>query len=146
MAALIALALFLDLFFALLPAFIAKSKGRSFILWLIYGVLLPIIAVFHAILLKPNDNKLLSDGMKKCPYCAEIIKPEAVVCRYCGRDLPVTDTAQQERDIQARLTRCCHSCANYENSGRFIRSYKCNITKRQGIIYGCNDYIKKDEN
>jgi hypothetical protein len=26
--------------------------------------------------------------VRKCPFCAEHVKPEAKVCRHCGRDLP----------------------------------------------------------
>ncbi len=33
------------------------------------------------------QQKKLSDSVKKCPYCKEIIKADALVCRFCGRDV-----------------------------------------------------------
>lgn len=47
----------------LIPAFIASGKGRNFFLWWLYGASLFIVAIFHAILIKPTEKKLLSEGM-----------------------------------------------------------------------------------
>ena len=81
----------LALLLGLIPAAIAKGKGKSFGLWWIYGAAIFIVALPHALIMRPDDDAIekrqLSSGMKKCPSCAEMIKQDAKVCKHCGRDV-----------------------------------------------------------
>jgi len=43
-------------FLALIPASIAKSKGRGFLLWYLYSYLMFAIALVHAIVLRPRQE------------------------------------------------------------------------------------------
>lgn len=75
----------------LIPAAIAQGKGKSFVLWWIYGAAIFIVALPHALIMRSDDraieSKQLNSGMKKCPSCAEMIKQDAKVCKHCGRDV-----------------------------------------------------------
>jgi len=71
---------------------VAGNRGNNPLwaaLWaLIFGPFGVVIA-----LLMPVDHarlehvKLNTGAMRRCPACAELIRPEAVKCRHCGTEL-----------------------------------------------------------
>lgn len=77
-----------------IAASIYRNKGRSWAIGLIAGLLLGPIAVLLAAIsgtdaAAKEQRELNSGSSQKCPHCAELIRSDAKVCRFCGRDVTV---------------------------------------------------------
>ena len=71
----------------------SRRKGGSFIAGLLFSMLLsPLIAALILAVRKPDkeaiERRELARGRaKKCPHCAELIRVDAKVCRFCGKEV-----------------------------------------------------------
>jgi hypothetical protein len=72
------------LFLAILFGVYASKKRRSGVGWFFLSLLVsPIITLIFLFILGPSHSSL-----KKCPRCAEEVKIEAMVCRFCNYEFP----------------------------------------------------------
>jgi RNA polymerase subunit RPABC4/transcription elongation factor Spt4 len=82
--------IFLWIVFSIVVGVYASSKKVSgdfafgFFISLFFS---PVIGFIATALSKPSERELLKGGMKKCTHCAELVKREAIKCRYCGASL-----------------------------------------------------------
>ena len=94
------LLLFFFAFIGLMNVPIARHKGRNQVRWFFFGFLLGPLG-FALLLFMPKtqskkyEEALARGELQRCPSCAELVKAEAIKCRYCGDPLDIPAQHQE---------------------------------------------------
>ena len=98
----------------------AQRNGLSYAPIFVLGLITsPVIQFIVVLIMSSNAQKNHSDyanvahNSRTCPFCAEEIKIEAVVCRFCNRDVPTYAPAKIETvepDIKVTNPNLCRKC------------------------------------
>ncbi|MCR4303182.1 MAG: hypothetical protein NUV63_02995 [Gallionella sp.] len=94
--------------FTLLTAVAASSRGRSFFLWLLFGLIFGIFALILVLILPSQKRDLPSqkhdpsvptpETHVRCPDCQELVLWDARKCKHCGcRLIPPPREAKTDR-------------------------------------------------
>lgn len=83
------------------------------------------ITTFIGISVVFSSKSETSENTKKCPFCAEAIQSEALLCKHCGKEQPAEDS-------EAKLNWVCPSCKAI-SKGNFQDCWACHKPRPEGV-------------
>ncbi len=98
------LLIFCWLVMGLLCAVVAAAKRRSGLGWFILGCLFGPLALLFAAAMSSAPRNESAGALKICPHCAEKVKLQASLCKYCGQPLEV-HSREVKNDWEQELNR-----------------------------------------
>lgn len=85
------------LWLASLIAGIAVSKGRTWTPFFVMSLFFPLV-MWIIVSVITTDQATATKGTRVCPFCAERIREEAVLCRFCGREIQAGEVIAHKQE------------------------------------------------
>jgi hypothetical protein len=123
---------------SILVGVFASSKKRSGVGWFFLSLIISPLITFIILLVAGSPRGTL----KKCPKCAEEIKAEARVCRFCGYEFPKEKMTPQQIQENERLQKVEILRVKFNKLSEGIIASKSSIEKIE--LRKERDKIKKE--